>query len=67
MSDGKTVTINGKDYALESLSASAKSQLANLRTVDQEIARLKQQQAIAQTARKAYAQALQAELPSGNQ
>ena len=67
MNDTQTITIDGKDYALENLSEAAKSQLTNLRIVDQEIARLQQQQAIAQTARNAYAQALQAELPSGNQ
>jgi len=67
MNDGKTVTIDGKEYPVESLSESAKSQLANLRVVDQEIARIKQQLAISKTARKAYANALQAELPSGIQ
>ena len=67
MSAGQTITIDGKEYPLESLSEAAKSQLTNLRIVDQEIARLQQQQAIAQTARNAYAQALQVELPSGNQ
>jgi hypothetical protein len=63
MTDTPKVTIDGKDYALENLSEAAKGQLTNLRVVDQEIARLQQQQAIAQTARNAYAQALQAELP----
>lgn len=63
MADAQTITIDGKEYALDNLSEAAKSQLANLRIVDQEIARLQQQQAIAQTARYAYAQALQAELP----
>ncbi|WP_281969164.1 DUF6447 family protein [Roseovarius nanhaiticus] len=64
MADEQTITIDGKEYALESLSEAAKGQLTNLRIVDQEIARLQQQQAIAQTARNAYAQALQAELPT---
>jgi glycerate kinase len=63
MTDTPKVTIDGKEYTLESLSEAAKGQLTNLRVVDQEIARLQQQQAIAQTARNAYAQALQAELP----
>ncbi|WP_104019692.1 DUF6447 family protein [Roseovarius nitratireducens] len=67
MANTQTVTIDGKDYELESLSDAAKDQLTNLRVVDQEIARLQQQQAIAQTARNAYANALKAELPSGNQ
>jgi len=64
MTDGQIVTINGKEYALENLSEAAKDQLTNLRVVDQEISRLQQQQAIAQTARNAYAKALQAELPA---
>ncbi len=64
MADEQTITIDGKEYALEDLSEAAKGQLTNLRLVDQEIARLQQQQAIAQTARNAYAQALQAELPT---
>lgn len=67
MTDTQTITIDGKEYALDSLSESAKAQLTNLRVVDQEISRLQQQQAIAQTARNAYANALKAELPSGNQ
>ena len=67
MTDGQTITIDGKDYAQDELSDAARAQLTNLRVVDQEIARLQQQQAIAQTARNAYANALKAELPSGNQ
>ena len=67
MADGQTITIDGKDYAQDELSDAAKAQLTNLRVVDQEISRLQQQQAIAQTARNAYANALKAELPSGNQ
>ncbi|MTJ06060.1 MAG: hypothetical protein FH759_15440 [Sediminimonas qiaohouensis] len=63
MAEGQTVTIDGKDYALDDLSEAAKGQLTNLRVVDQEIARLQQQQAIAQTARNAYANALKEQLP----
>jgi len=57
-----TITIDGKAYALDDLSANARSQIVNLRVTDQEIARLQTQLAIAQTARAAYAQALAAEL-----
>jgi hypothetical protein len=58
-----TVTIDGKEYDLEKLSDAAKSQLGNIQVTDQEISRLQQRLAIAQTARQAYARALQAELP----
>lgn len=63
MADAQTITIDGKEYALDDLSEAAKGQLTNLRVVDQEIARLQQQQAIAQTARNAYANALKEQLP----
>ena len=60
-----SITIDGKQFALDDLSAAARSQIVNLRVTDQEIARLQTQLAIAQTARAAYAQALSAELQSG--
>lgn len=63
MADAQTITIDGKDYALENLSEAAKGQLTNLRLVDQKLAQLQQQQAIAQTARNAYANALKEQLP----
>jgi len=56
------VTIDGTEYALDSLSENARNQIANLRVTDQEIARLQQQIGIAQTARLAYADALKKEL-----
>ncbi|MFZ5487873.1 MAG: DUF6447 family protein [Pseudomonadota bacterium] len=61
-SNQSVITIDGKEYGLDSLSANARSQIVNLRVTDQEIARLQTQLAIAQTARAAYAQALKAEL-----
>lgn len=57
------VTIDGNEYKLSSLSDAVKAQLSNLKIVDAELARLQQRMAIAQTARLAYANALQAELP----
>lgn len=60
----KTVTINDVPYNFSDLSQEAKNQLLNLRITDQEIERLKQQLAIAQTARMAYAKALENELPA---
>ncbi|WP_322529106.1 DUF6447 family protein [Salinicola sp. LHM] len=60
---GQTLTIDGTEYNLADLSENARAQVTNLRVTDQEIARLQQQLAIAQTARTAYARALSAELP----
>ena len=63
MTDSKNIKINDEEYVLDDLSDAAKAQLASLQVTDQEIIRLQQQQKIAQTARNAYAQALNAELP----
>jgi len=57
-----TWTINDKEYNIADLSENAKSQIVNLRVVDQEIANLKQQLAIMQTARNAYGAALNTEI-----
>ncbi|WP_289021976.1 DUF6447 family protein [Desulfobacter postgatei] len=57
------ITIDGAEYNLSDLSDNAKNQIMNLRVTDQEIARLQQLVAIAQTARTAYAKALAEELP----
>jgi len=65
MANEQTIKIDGQDYNLADLSESARNQLVNLRVTDQEIARLQQQMAIAQTARVAYANALKSELTSG--
>ena len=62
-----TITIDGQQYDVNSLSDNAKAQIANLRVTDQEIQRLNQQLAIAQTARAAYARALESELPKTEQ
>ena len=63
MTDSQTITINEKEYVLDNLSDAARAQLVSLQVTDQEISRLQTQQRIAQTARNAYAQALNAELP----
>lgn len=63
MTDAQTITINDKEYVFDDLSDAAKAQLVSLQVTDQEISRLQKQQNIAQTARNAYAQALNAELP----
>jgi glycerate kinase len=58
-----TITIDGSEYNVNDLSESAQNQVVNLRVTDQEIEKLKQQLAIYQTARTAYARALSEELP----
>ena len=57
------LTIDGKEYDTEELSEAAKAQVTNIQLVDQKLAQLQQELAIMQTARNAYTQALQAELP----
>jgi len=59
----QTLTIDGTEYNVADLSENAQNQVVNLRVTDQEIAKLKQQLAIYQTARTAYARALSEELP----
>lgn len=57
------VNVNGTEYNIADLSDEAKVQVQNLRAADAEIRRLNMQLALAQTARNAYIQALQAALP----
>ena len=58
------ISIDGHQWALDQLSAEARSLLESLQAVDQEMARLQMQQAICQTARNAYLQALRNALPA---
>ncbi|MGP5311085.1 DUF6447 family protein [Vreelandella alkaliphila] len=53
-----TVTIDGKEYTLESLGQQGREQIQNLRVTDQELQRLQDQLAITQTARNTYARIL---------
>ena len=57
------IKIDGKSSDLDQLSNEDKAQLASLQFVDAELARLQAQAAALQTARMAYAKALQAALP----
>ncbi len=57
------VTIDGRDFELDKLSEPARQQAMNINLVDQEIRHLQFQLAICQTARNAYAAALQGALP----
>ena len=58
------IKIDNVDYDTDKLSDEAKGQLASLQFCDQELARLQAQSAAYQTARMAYAKALQAALPT---
>jgi hypothetical protein len=58
------ITIDNKDYKLDTLSTEAKAQLQSLQFCDAELQRLNAQAAVVQTARSAYANALNLALPS---
>ncbi|MBS0355294.1 MAG: hypothetical protein JSR83_15505 [Proteobacteria bacterium] len=57
-----TIKIDNQEYDLDTLSADARTQLAGIQFVDQELARLQAHVAALQTARNAYASALKAAL-----
>ena len=59
-----TINIDNIEYDTDKLSDEAKAQLVSLQFCDQELARLQAQAAAYQTARQAYAKALQAALPT---
>lgn len=59
-----TIKINDKNYDLDQFSDNAKAQLASLQFVDAELQRLNAQTAVLQTARMAYAKALNDALPA---
>ncbi len=58
------IKIDNFNYDTDNLSDEAKAQLVSLQFCDQELARLQAQAAALQTARMAYAKALQAALPA---
>ena len=58
------ITIDEKEYETDDMYDEAKAQLQSLQFVDNEIAREQAKIATLQTARNAYAQALQKELES---
>ena len=57
------IKLDSKEYELDGLSGEAKAQLQSLQFVDGELQRLQAQAAVLQTARVAYAKALQEALP----
>lgn len=56
-----SITIDGAEYAIDSLSESARAQLASIQAVDRRLSDLREQVAIIQTARMAYVSALRQE------
>ena len=59
------VKINDKEYNLADLSDIVKQNIASIRFAEQEMIRLQQLLAMAQTARNGYIASLQKELPQG--
>jgi len=57
------ITIDGKEYDVESWSESVKNNIVSLQFVENEIQRLQAQLAVFQTARLAYANAVKEGLP----
>jgi hypothetical protein len=57
-----TITIDNVAYEFDKLSEETKAQLISMQFCDQELQRLQSQAAALQTARQAYAKALQASL-----
>ena len=60
------IKIDNIDYDTDKLSDEAKAQLTSIQFCDQELQRLQAQAAAIQTARMAYAKALQSALPVGD-
>lgn len=60
--DKPTISVDGVDYALDSLSDNAKAQLANINFVDAQLQQLNNEWAVSDTARIGYTNALKHEL-----
>jgi predicted DNA binding CopG/RHH family protein len=64
--DGATVTLNGKEYVVSDLSQEAQQQFINVKIAENEINRIKQQLAIAETAYNVYRRSLIAAIAEKN-
>lgn len=64
MTETNRISIDGVEYDPAQLAPEVHQHLANLRFVDQEIARLNAQMVVAQAARVAFAQAVKSLLPA---
>jgi cell division protein ZapA (FtsZ GTPase activity inhibitor) len=58
----ETITVDDKEYKLSEISEAAKGQISNVQFVDQQIRQLKNEWAVADTARLGYRAALKGEL-----
>lgn len=58
-----SITLGDKSYPLDRLNPAARAQVQNLRIVEAEIQRLRNQIAIAEVAKAAFVQALRTEVP----
>ena len=58
----QTITVDGGDYKLPDMADAAKAQLANIQFVDAQIQQLRNEWAVADTARLGYSGALKGEL-----
>ncbi len=61
-----TVTIDGVEYELDTLSEEAKAQISSIQATDVKIAQAQQDIAILQTAKNTYSQALREMLESSD-
>ena len=60
----KTVTIDGKEYSFDDMSDELKGKIGNLRFVEAEMVRLRNQLVVYQAARTEFARQVQKELPT---
>ena len=58
------ITVDGMEYNTEDLSDNAKAQIASLQFLEAQMAKIKSEIAVYETAKAAYIQALKAELES---
>ena len=58
------ITVDGMEYNTEDLSDNAKAQIASLQFLEAQMAKIKSEIAVYETAKSAYLQALKAELES---
>jgi hypothetical protein len=58
------ITVDGMEYNTEDLSDNAKAQIASLQFLEAQMAKIKSEIAVYETAKSAYIQALKAELES---